>query len=50
MVDIQVAGRAGISQARTRLGVEPVMCLHDEVVKPIAYSATMKYPAFAELK
>jgi len=36
MVDIQVAGRAGISQARTRLGVEPVMCLHDEVVKPIA--------------
>lgn len=35
-VDIRVAGRAGISQARTRLGAEPVMRLHDEVVKPIA--------------
>lgn len=36
MVDIRVAGRAGISQARTRLGAEPLMRLHDEVVKPIA--------------
>jgi hypothetical protein len=44
-VDIKVAGRAGISQARTRLGAEPVMRLHDEVVKPIAVrseSATTK--------
>jgi hypothetical protein len=36
MIDIKVAGRAGISQARTRLGAEPLMRLHDEVVKPIA--------------
>jgi Insertion element 4 transposase N-terminal/Transposase DDE domain len=36
MIEIKVAGRAGISQARSRLGVEPVMLLHDEVVKPIA--------------
>ncbi len=35
-IDIKVAGRAGISQARARLGAEPVMRLHDEVVKPIA--------------
>ena len=44
-VDIKVAGRAGISQARTRLGAEPVIRLHDEVVKPIAVrseSATTK--------
>ena len=36
MIEIRVAGRAGISQARSRLGVEPVKLLHDEVVKPIA--------------
>jgi hypothetical protein len=35
-VDIKVAGRAGISQARTRLGADPVMRLHDEIVRPIA--------------
>jgi hypothetical protein len=36
MIEIKVPGRAGISQARARLGAEPVMRLHDEIVKPIA--------------
>lgn len=39
-VSIDVAGSSGISQARTRLGWEPVRHLHDEVVKPIAVAAT----------
>lgn len=37
---IKVAGRSGISQARSRLGVEPMRLLHDEVVAPIATPAT----------
>lgn len=37
---IGVAGNSGISQARTRLGWEPLRHLHDEVVKPIAMAAT----------
>jgi hypothetical protein len=37
---IKVAGKSGISQARTRLGWEPMRQLHDEVVKPIATPAT----------
>src|SRR5450755_704644 len=37
---INVAGNSGISQARTRLGWEPLQQLHDEVVKPIAVAAT----------
>jgi hypothetical protein len=37
---IGVAGNSGISQARTRLGWEPLRHLHDEVVKPIAVAAT----------
>ena len=37
---IKVAGKSGISQARTRLGWEPFRQLHDAVVKPIAVSAT----------
>src|SRR5579863_7538263 len=37
---IAVAGNSGISQARTRLGWEPLQHLHDEVVKPIAVAAT----------
>jgi hypothetical protein len=37
---IGVAGNSGISQARTRLGWEPLKQLHDEVVKPIAVAAT----------
>ncbi len=37
---INVAGNSGISQARTRLGWEPLRHLHDQVVKPIAVTAT----------
>lgn len=37
---LRVAGNSGISQARTRLGWEPLRQLHDEVVKPIALAAT----------
>jgi hypothetical protein len=37
---MRVAGKSGISQARTRLGWEPLRQLHDEVVKPIAVPAT----------
>ena len=33
---INVTGRAGISQARIRVGSEPVQRLHDELVVPIA--------------
>ena len=31
---MKVAGKSGISQARTRLGWEPLRQLHDEVVQP----------------
>ena len=37
---LRVAGHSGISQARTRLGWEPLRQLHDEVVRPIAVAAT----------
>lgn len=37
---IKVTGSSGISQARTRLGWEPLRQLHDEMVKPIAVKAT----------
>jgi Insertion element 4 transposase N-terminal/Transposase DDE domain len=37
---IEVAGNSGISQARTRLGWEPLRHLHDEVVRPVAVAAT----------
>jgi hypothetical protein len=37
---LKVAGKSGISQARTRLGSEPLRQLHDEVVQPIAGPAT----------
>ncbi len=37
---LNVAGNSGISQARTRLGWEPVRQLHDEVVRPVAVAAT----------
>lgn len=36
----KVAGKSGISQARTRLGWEPLERLHDEIVRPIATGAT----------
>lgn len=34
--DIKVAGKSGISQARKRVGAEPLQVLHDELVVPIA--------------
>jgi hypothetical protein len=37
---VNVAGKSGISQARTRLGWKPVQRLHDAVVKPIAVEST----------
>jgi hypothetical protein len=37
---LRVAGKSGISQARTRLGWEPVRRLHDEVVRPVADAET----------
>jgi len=37
---VKVAGKSGISQARTRLGWEPLARLHDAVVRPIAEPAT----------
>ena len=37
---VHVAGKSGISQARTRLGWEPLQQLHDELVKPIAVRVT----------
>jgi hypothetical protein len=37
---LTVAGNSGISQARTRLGWEPLRQLHDELVKPIAVAST----------
>jgi hypothetical protein len=36
----KVTGKSGISQARTRLGWEPVRQLHDTVVQPMAVEAT----------
>ena len=39
-VTLKVAGNSGISQARTRLGWEPLRQLHDAVVKPIAVANT----------
>ncbi len=37
---VKVAGKSGISQARTRLGVEPVQKLYAAVVVPIAEKRT----------
>jgi len=37
---VRVAGKSGISQARSRLGVEPVKKLYDTVVTPIAEKQT----------
>ena len=37
---IHVTGKSGISQARTRLGWEPIEALHDEIVQPIAKERT----------
>jgi len=38
--EVKVAGKSGISQARTRLGWEPLKQLHDAVVGPIAVKRT----------
>src|SRR5258706_5208979 len=35
-VSVKVTGKSGISQARTRLGSEPVKRLYDEIVVPVA--------------
>src|SRR6187200_2392596 len=37
---VRVAGKSGISQARTRLGAEPLRYLYARVVRPIATPAT----------
>ncbi len=37
---VKVAGKSGISQARTRLGWKPIQRLHDDIVKPIAVEST----------
>ncbi len=37
---IHVTGKSGISQARNRLGWEPIEALHDEIVKPISTKET----------
>src|SRR4051812_25437694 len=37
---VRVAGKSGISQARSRLGEAPLRRLYDQVVRPVATSAT----------
>lgn len=37
---LPIAGKSGISQARTRLGWEALEALHDQVVRPVATRAT----------
>ena len=37
---VKVTGKSGISQARTRLGWEPLRQLHDRIVRPIAVEST----------
>lgn len=37
---VKVTGKSGISQARKRLGWEPMQLLHDEIVRPIATDLT----------
>jgi hypothetical protein len=37
---MKVAGKSGISQARSRLGWEPIRQLHDVIVRPIAVEST----------
>jgi hypothetical protein len=37
---IKVTGKSGISQARTRLGVEPLQQLYEQIVRPLATEAT----------
>lgn len=37
---VKITGKSGISQARSRLGADPIKRLHDECVKPIATPET----------
>ena len=47
---LKVAGKSGISQARTRLGWEALRQLHDAMVRPIALPTTFPYQVgFADL-
>ena len=39
--EVKVAGKSGISQARSRLGPEPLKKLYEAVVTPIARKSTM---------
>jgi len=39
-VELSVAGKSGISQARTRLGYEPLELLYERIVAPIAVEKT----------
>lgn len=39
-LNLKVAGKSGISQARTRLGWEPLAQLHDQLAQPIAVRKT----------
>jgi hypothetical protein len=38
--DIKVTGKSGISQARTRIGAEPLRLLYERIVRPIATRKT----------
>jgi hypothetical protein len=40
-IEFKVAGKSGISQARARLGWEPLQNLHDQLVQPIATERTL---------
>ena len=40
-IEFRVAGKSGISQARARLGWEPLRNLHDQLVQPIATERTL---------
>src|SRR3954466_8289515 len=44
---VRVAGKSGISQARTRLGADPLRRLYERVVRPVATPAT-KSPWYRE--
>lgn len=39
-VKVETAGRSGISQARSRLGVEPLKRLYQQIVQPVATAKT----------
>ena len=45
---VRVAGRSGISQARARLGAEPLRLLHDRVVGPLAGDGGEAAPCLRE--